>query len=145
MIYLRDIVYVGDEYEVINSFYSLDSTSVQRPCLKWLHEWFIRCQEQVYKYVYFKTRTRRGWLMVRTSFWGTSFHTKLSEWARLPSNYSFVGFHTHLGIFSTFHLKIIHKLSTEDYVKEKNWTLAKVETQSLEGQLKFSCLQRIPE
>lgn len=144
MIYLRDSVYAGEEYKVINGFYSLDSTPMQSSCLKWLHEWFIRCQVQVYKYADFKTRTRRDWLMVRTSFWGRSFHIKLSEWAHLLSNYGFVGFHTHLGIFSAFHLKIIHKLSTENYVKKKHLN-TKVETQSLKGQLKFSCLQRIPE
>lgn len=46
--------------KVINSFYSVGSIPMQSSCLKWLHEWFIRSQLQVYKFVYFKTRQEQA-------------------------------------------------------------------------------------
>lgn len=104
--------------KVINSFYSVGSIPMQSSCLKCLHEWFIRSQLQVYKYVYFQIRTRTVWFIVHTSFSGIDI--KLSKGIFLSSNCSFVGFHKHLDNFSNFLLKRIHKLSTEIYVKEKH-------------------------
>lgn len=139
-----EIVFILERYnKVINSFYSVGWIPVQSSCLKWLHEWFIRSQLQVYKYVYFKTRTRTGWCIVHTSFTGTGI--KLSKGIFLSSNCSSVGFHKHLDNFLTFFWKESINYQQSFVWKRSIWTLAKVEAQILQRQLKFSCLQRIPK
>lgn len=123
--------------KVSNSFYSVGPIAMQNACLKWLCDWFITSQLQVYKHVYFKTRTRIGWFTTHMSFWGTG--TKLSKGTLLPSRGSSAGFHKHLDNLSNILLKRIYQLSTEIYVKEKH--VAEGETPTSGGQWKFSSLQ----